>query len=245
MRSDLLRRVAALYRRPADGQAEHQRAHEQSLVAAVAANAGSATAARPSRRWPRWLLAGGLGTAVAVGACALPAEYPVSLGRGLEITVDAARFDEVDPDLVAAHLSEELGAERVEVHITREREETTDGNGVVVVHEEVTMQIFAFGDGLDPDLAFDELHDEFPALVEARLAQVPLSGTVQGTIGGKLSRRWLDLTIDEHGVEEAERRIRAELLARGIAPDGATVEISTEEGPGGHREVRVRVEAER
>lgn len=248
MPSDLLRRLRGLYPPARRGQAEHCRAHEDELlakfVAATSRESGSG-AGRGGWRWPRLALAGGLSLAVAVGACALPAEYPVSLGRGLEITVDAERWEELDAERVAQYLSEELGAERVEIHVTRERKETVGPSGHAQVSEAVRLQLFAFGGNLDPELTFDELQDEFPALLDAELHQVPLAGTVHGTLGGKLSRHLLDLTIDTHGVEEAEQQIRRQLMAQGIAAEDAIVDISTEEGPGGHREIRVRVEAEK
>ena len=46
-------------------------------------------------------------------------------------------------------------------------------------------------------------------------------------------------------MEEAEARILAELVADGIDPEHATVDISEERGPDGERRIEVRVEAER
>ncbi|MCA9711838.1 MAG: hypothetical protein KDK70_38735, partial [Myxococcales bacterium] len=56
---------------------------------------------------------------------------------------------------------------------------------------------------------------------------------------------FLDVTLDRHGVEEAERRILAELVADGIAPEDATIDIEQSVDAQGNRRIEVRVEAER
>lgn len=242
MRSELVRRLRALYRRPADGELLHRRAEEDALVAAFARRHGGGAPAPRRRRSGRIALMCGLGVAVAVGACALPSEYSVDLGQGIEIVLDAARWDELDAERLAAHLGEEMGAERIELHVSRTRDERIGPDGELVIDEQMRMQLFALGGEVDAEDGWDELVREFPALAEAEIQQVPLSGTVHGTLGGRLSRDLLDLEIDRHGVEEAEARILAQLRAEGISTEDATVDITTTE-EGGHRRIEVRVEA--
>lgn len=200
--------------------------------------------AKQRKRWlPRIAIAGGLTLATAVGACALPAEYPMSLGHGLEISVDAEHMDDVDPEAIARYLRDEFAAERVEIHMSRAIEERTGPDGEVDVHEEVRLQLFAFGGEANVEEGWQELQDEFPALAEAEIQEVPLSGTVHGTLGGKLSRNLLDLTLDRDGVEAAERQILAELLAQGFDPAHARIDIKHVQGDFGDEEIEVRVEA--
>ena len=258
MRSDLEPRLRELYSRPVDGQAEHQAAHEDELVAAVArrkAGAGGAGSRGHERRraggWlrrlrvPRLALAGGLGAAVAVGACVMPAEYPVALGYGLELTLPAERWAELDPEAIAMSLDDHPGVERVEVRVHKlQHEHAEAGGGPSVVEGDMRMQLFVFGDAVDPDAMFDELQASFPVLAGAELHEVPLSGTVHGTLGGQLSHRFLDVTIDQHGVEEAERQVLAALVAEGLAVEDVTVDITEERGEDGARRIEVRIEAE-
>ncbi|MCX4239583.1 hypothetical protein [Paraliomyxa miuraensis] len=199
---------------------------------------------------PRFALAGALGLAVAVGACVMPAEYPVQLGYGFEIIVDLADIadmggtDALDPDAIARWLHEREAVERVELMVAMHRAEHSGPQGAPVVHDELKVRMFVAGDALDPDALVDDLRRSFPVLAHAELRDAPLSGIVHGTVGGKLSHDLLDLTLDRHGVEEAERRILAELRAEGIDVEHATVDITHQQGADGQHRIEVRVEAE-
>lgn len=252
MRSDLDARLRGLHREPAlPGQDEHRAAHEDALVAAVACRRGAGGSIDPGRRgrpWPRLprlALAGMLGAAVAVGACVMPAEYPVSLGYGFEITLPAARWTELDPEAIARHVEARTGAERIEVRMQHVQHERVHAGGAAVVDEDVRMQMFVLGDGaVDPDALLAELQASFPALEGLQLHDVPLEGTVHGTLGGKLSHELLDVVIDRHGVEEAERQVLAGLVAEGMAPGDVEVDITDQQGVDGERRIEVRVKAE-
>jgi hypothetical protein len=246
MRSELEARLRGSYRAPAEGQDAHRRAHEDALMAAVARRRETAAGSR-GRAWPRWprlALAGVLGVAVAVGACVMPAEYPVSLGYGFEVTIDADRWEEIEPEAIAVHIKDRLDVERIELRVAHLQHEHQGAGGAATVSEGVRMQLFVFGAELDVDALEAELQARFPVLAEAELREMPLSGTVHGTFGGELSHRFLDLTIDRHGVEEAERRVLAQLVAEGIAPEHATIDITERHGKDGERRIEVRVEAE-
>jgi hypothetical protein len=254
MRSELEPRLRGLYREPAPGQQAHQDAHEEALVAALARQrsaAGAAGSVGRGRGWPRWLrmprlaLAGGVGVALAVGACVMPAEYPVSLGYGFEIVVAADRWEQIDPEAIAMHLDEQLDGERIELRVARMHHEHTGREGTTQREEDLRIQLFVFGTTVDSDALLAELQQQFPALADAELRDVPLAGTVHGTLGGELSHRVLDLTIDRHGVEEAERQLLAKLVADGFATENARVDITEHEGADGQRRIEVRVEAER
>lgn len=259
MPSDLQERLRALYRRAApieervEERLEHQQTHEDALVAALGRRGGGASVAQ-GRGWrgrwprlPRLAIAGALGVAVAVGACAMPAEYPVRLGYGFEITVDPAHIggvEQLDPDGIARWLHEQGQVERVELMVAHHRRESTAPDGMPAVHDELTLRMFVAGDALDRDALVDDLRDRFPVLADAELRDAPLSGMVHGTLGGKLSHDLLDLTLDRHGVEEAERQILEQLRADGIDLEHATIDITHEEGADGSRRIEVRVEAE-
>ena len=211
----------------------------------TAERAGRHLDARVARaRLPQLALAALLGAGAAVGACALPSEYPVDLGRSIEISVDADRMSELDAEALARYVERELGAERVEVHMMRAVDERQVPDGQVFVQERVHLRLFALGGDVNTEEGWEELLEEFPILAEAEVEEVPLEGTVHGTIGGRLSRQFLDFTIDEHGVEEAERRILEQLRAGGIDTSNAKVDVFHWKGDDGHEEIRVRVEAE-
>lgn len=262
MPSELRSRLRALYRRPAPGQREHQETHEDALVAAMARRSttaspvrGGSSEARGSGggigRWlglPRFALAGALGLAVVVGACVMPAEYPVRLGYGLEITVASDRFGGVeglDPEAIGRWLAEDAGLEHVELMVLHHRAETTEPSGTASTRDELRLRLYVAGDGVDPEALMDELRERFPVLADAELHDAPLSGMVHGTLGGKLSHDLLDLTIDRHGVQEAERQILEQLRSDGIDLRHATIDITHEQGADGMRRIEVRVETER
>lgn len=258
MRSDRDARLRGLYRAPAmAGQAEHQAAHEDELLAAVSrrlpgagVSIGAERRGLPWLRWPRFALAGVLGVAVAVGACVMPAEYPVSLGYGFDLSLPAARWAELDPEALAHHLEAREGVERVEIRMFQSHaERIVDGGPApapapTTVHERMHVQVLVLGEALDAEALREELQASFPALAGLQLRDVPLEGTVHGTLGGKLSHEFLDVVIDRHGVEEAERRVLAELVAEGVAPEDVEVDITERHGEDGERRIEVRVKAE-
>lgn len=258
MRSDLDARLRGLYRVPGTpGQAEHQAAHEDELLAAVARRRDGAAAGSASggsiglgRRWPAWLrlprfaIAGVLGVAVAVGACVMPAEYPVSLGYGFDVLLPAERGATLDPEALAEHLKGHEGVERVEVRMFQTHQERVVDDGPLAIEQDLRVQVFVFGDAMDAESLEAELQASFPELEGLQLREVPLEGTVHGTLGGKLSHHFLDVVIDRHGVEEAERQVLAGLIAEGVAPEDAEVDITEIEGEDGERRIEVRVKAE-
>lgn len=257
MRSDLDARLRGLYREPGtEGQAEHQAMHEDELLAAVArrrSGAAGGSAIGPERRglpWlrlPRFALAGVLGVAVAVGACVMPAEYPVSLGYGFDVVLPAGRGTELDVEALVRSFEAHEGVERVEVRMLKMDEERVDDDGPIperMPEQGTHVQVFVFGEAIESEALRDDLEASFPELAGLELREVPLEGTVHGTFGGKLSHRFLDVVIDRHGVEEAERQLLAELIAEGVAPEDAEVDITEIEGEDGERRIEVRVKAE-
>jgi hypothetical protein len=245
MRSRLETRLRALHRRPLDGQAAHERAHEAELVAAFTRRTGAAVPARA--RWlglPRVALAGLVGAAVAVGACVMPAEYPMSLGYGFDLVLPVAQLEGLDLEAIARPLEDEPGVERIELRVEHRQVERAGPGGARVLEDEARVRLFVLGDDLDPDALRAELEAQSPVLAGIEMREIPLEGTVHGTLGGRLSHHLLDVTIDRHGVEEAERQVLAALVAQGVAPEDARVDITEERDADGQRRIEVRVEAE-
>jgi hypothetical protein len=245
MRSDLDDRLRGLYRVPAtEGQPEHQAAHEAELLAAVARRRGPERHGWSWLRLPRLALAGVLGVAVAVGACVMPAEYPVSLGYGFVASLPAERWSEVDAKALARHLEACEGVERVEIRGVQMHHERIVDDGPLAAEDAMRIQVLVFGEALDTEALHDDLQASFPELEGLELHEVPLDATVHGTLGGMLSHRFLDVVIDRHGVEEAERQVLAGLVAEGMAPEDVEVDITELEGEDGERRIEVRVKAE-
>jgi hypothetical protein len=145
---------------------------------------------------------------------------------------------------IAIHLEQRLDVERIELRVQRTHEEHVGAGGPQAIDDDVRILLFVFGDAVDSDALGADLRASFPVLADVELHDVPLSGTVHGTFGGALSHRLLDVTIDTHGVEAAERQVLAMLVAEGIAPEHMKVDITDEHGADGLRRIEVRVEAE-
>jgi hypothetical protein len=243
MPSELERRLGALYSPapPIDA------AHREDLRGQLLARPELVSAAsRSRRRWSGWWLGGVLSAAALAGACVLPVEYEMPMGQHVTITLEGddavlavdehGDADALDPRALSAFVEARFDAQRIELSIAKT--EHRDANGHVA--QQLRIDLVAFGaDGM-PDGLADEIVDAFPVLERADVESEPVDAVVEGTLGGKLGHAWLDVVIDEHGVEEARRRILADLKARGVAGD-AQVEIVDEPG---RREVKVRVEAE-
>lgn len=220
--------LSRLYRAPTSPRAEHQ----AQLADQLASRLPTPVAPARSRRW--WL--GGLVFAGALaGACVIPVEYAMPLGQRVDISLDASLHEEVDPQLLSRFVEAQYDAERIEIHVSMSKH--GDGDGAPQGQMQIT--IMAFGADDIPDELAEDLVDAFPALEQAQVDHEAVAGTVQGTLGGKLGHAWLDVVIDAHGVEEARRRLMADLVARGLSGD-AQIEIVDEPG---RREVKVRVQA--
>jgi hypothetical protein len=202
-------------------------------------------AARP--RWRRRWLIGACGVAALAGACALPMDYEVDVGNRIAILVPAERLATVDVEAVARHVHESFDPERLEVQVGIERTREVGPDGEAVERSIARIELFALGDDIDVDAIWDDLVEHYPALEGGRVEDEALAATVHGTLGGRLSRGFLDDVIDEHGVEEARRRVLDDLRSQGIDADDAEVEITDDVDESGHRrrQVKVRVEAER
>ncbi|MBK6918062.1 MAG: hypothetical protein IPH07_11735 [Deltaproteobacteria bacterium] len=237
MRSDLedeLRR--ALRAEAPEVDTDARDALERRLLAAVP------PAAPRGRRWPRWLLATGLGAAVLAGACVLPSEYDADLGHRLAIVIDDAEL-ELDHDAIAEFVLERYHPDEVRMAVERQHSRERGDDGRVVEHSELRLELDAIGDGLDTARIWADLQQAFPELEGARLEDRRLHGRVHGTLGGRLSHDWLDLVIDRHGVAAAKQEILDELAREGITGQPQIEIIDDDDGHGRvRREVRVMVE---
>jgi hypothetical protein len=198
-------------------------------------------AQRPStrrRRWPRLALGIGLGAALAVGACALPADYDADLGHRLAIVV--TDDVQVDPQAIAGFVTEHYAPDELRMAVSQERVRQRDDDGSVHERAELRIEIDAVGEDLDTDRMWDDLVEEFPQLEGGRLEDEELRTVIHGTIGGRLSHAWLDVVIDERGVDAAKAEILLQLDAQGVHGD-AHVEVVDDEDAAGNRRREVRV----
>ena len=191
---------------------------------------------RAPGRISRWLLGLGLGAAVVVGACVVPVDYEAEMGQRLAFVLDASEMNEIDVEAMARFIEENHHPEEMRIAAHAEKTVTDDGE---TMHD-MRIELTAVGEDLDADALWDDLLAEFPMLADARREDVPLQGTIHGTLGGRLSHDWLDVTLDRHGAEEAKRQIIEQLAAQGVqgTPE---VEIIDEDLGEGHRRREIRV----
>jgi hypothetical protein len=235
MPSSLQRSLTALFRRPVAVNPQHRDALQAQLLAGLPA--------APARRrvWPSKVFGGVLVAGALAGACVLPSEYEMPLGQRVTISIGAEHHEDLDPEVLGAFVAEEFHAQRIEVAMMMHRAgDAGDATGQPQPQSqgELSIELMAFGAQDMPDDLAAQLVAAFPVLEDATVAHAAVEGTVQGTLGGRLSHAWLDVVIDEHGVEEARRRLLQDLARQGIEGD-AQVEVIDEPG---HREVKVRVE---
>lgn len=242
MPSDLERRLRQMYG-PAKSQPQAGRAAAESDLLRRFETLHP-EGARRAAWWHRWLLMGTMGTVVAVGACVTPVEYEIPVGNRIAISLDADIAGGLDPEAIGQYISENFPVERLEMHLGIERRVTEDEQGRAHEGAEMRLELTVLGPGVDVEEVWEDLQTAFPVLETGRIEDVPLAATVHGTLGGKLSGGAIDRVIDGEGVEEAKRRILADLEAQGIDPSQADVQVEDEVGSDGshRREVRIRVE---
>lgn len=223
---------------------EHERELEKELMQRFDRRVPAEEPAWWALRLPRWAWAGAAALAIAVGACVSPSDYEVKMGDRLGILVDAEKRHAVDVQEIVQFVRGGYPLDRLEVEVRMERSVFRTGEGAKEGQTIMRIQLDMVGEGADADEVWEDLVEEFPALTGARMEDEDLEGTVHGTFGGLLALRYLDLVIDEHGVEEAKRQILADLEARGFEGD-AEIDIQDHKGDGNHeRKVEIRLREE-
>lgn len=172
------------------------------------------------------LAAAGGALALVVGACQLPAEYEREFGVSFACTVERTAYAlDSAPDL-----GDRLGAAIEAGSMTLRVQD--DGGPTLA------MRIDAWGPLADPAAALATMRAVTPALRDASCTAQPLSGTVHGTLGGRLGYALLDLDIDHKDAELTRAEILEQLRAQGFT---GTAEVEVEDGAG-QRRVKIRLE---
>jgi hypothetical protein len=229
MSSEIQRRLASLLSRdiPLPDPAT-RRALEDRLVARL-----PAPAPRGFLSAHRFALAGLAAAIAVVGACRLPADYPLDVGERVAIVLDDERAAEIDPQLIARHVETTWPIERLEVAVAVEEDDAG--------HRATRIQLDAVGD-VTADEMWEDLVETFPVLDGARMEPEDLEVMVHGTVGGRLSHEVLDVVIDVESAEQARADILEQLAAQGLEGDA---DVSVTDHPDGRREVRIEVRAEK
>lgn len=208
-------------------------ARRDALLQDFDARYGLATgAATFTNSWRSVAVGAAVCAAVAVGACAMPADYTVGMGVRLSIVLGQDALEDADPSAISDYLQQTYALEKLGIRIKHR----VDARG----REEVRVQVDMVGRDVEADAVWSDLVEAFPDLEGCRGdEEEPFEARVEGTLGGRLAHRYLDLLIDQDGVEAAQRQILADLEAQGLE---GSAEVSVDERLG-HREVRVEVEA--
>lgn len=233
--SSLLRR---LYPEPVEPDAAVREALEADLLRSISGQATPSRSVVPrAGLLRRWLVGGALTSAALVAACVVPADYELSVGHRLVVSLDGHEHD-FDPEALARHVEERFELDEIRVMVAVSETESAAGEAR---RTQLAMDLVG---GVDIDAVEASMLAKFPVLADADIDIEELDGTVHGTFGGMLSERTLGLRLDTASVEETRARILAELAARGLEGT-AEVEITDEYTPSGHRrEVRVEVQAQ-
>lgn len=173
----------------------------------------------------RLAVAGGALALGIIGACQLPAEYQRSFGARIECRVP----------------TETLSGEALEGAVDRLRESADAENLSLRVLDDGAMtsiEIDAWGHYDDPEAALTAIRGAMPALADVHCETETLTGTVHGTLGGRLGYALLDLELDHTDADEARARILEELSAQGFT---GTAEVEVEDEMG-QRKVKIRLE---
>lgn len=116
-------------------------------------------------------------------------------------------------------------------------------SGVMFVGIDVVEQA---GEDLDTEVIWADLVEQYPVLEGSRVHDEVFDTQVHGTWGGRLSFGLLDVVLDGTSVEDAQRRLAAELASRGMDTSTMEIEITeTESVHGGHREIEIHILDER
>lgn len=241
MRSDIKTVLSRLYRRAGPApRPEHESELEAELMQRFDRLAPADEPAWWEFRPPRWAWAAAAVLAIAVGACVTPSDYEVKMGDRLGILIDASKRDTVDVEEIVRFVQQGYELDRLEAEVKMEKSVFRTGEGASESQEIMRIQLDMVGRGVDADVVWEDMVAEFPALAGARMEDEDLEGMVHGTFGGLLAHRYLDVVIDEQGVEEAKRQILAELEARGFKGE-AEVDIQADDD-GKRVEIRLREE---
>lgn len=86
------------------------------------------------------------------------------------------------------------------------------------------------------------LREHAAGIPEGACVRTPLTGTVHGTLGGRLGHDLLDLDLDRADAEATRLQVLEAMAREGIEGDA---QVQVHDDGAGRREVEVRIEAHR
>jgi hypothetical protein len=225
-------RLRALYRgtsAPVPGDRSAADALERQLMAEHAVLYPARTGARGFVAAHRWALASvGVGLAVA-GACQVPVDYEREFGASVTCEVARELWPEARLDEVAGELADRFAAERVAIRVHDDHGPTR------------SFRIDLWGADLDDAGLIVALADHAPWIPADACVRTALTGTVHGTLGGRLGHDLLDLDLDRADAEAT----RAEILETLAREGHSEADVQVYDDGAGRREVKVRIETHR
>lgn len=176
----------------------------------------------------RWALASvGVGLAVA-GACQVPVDYQRDFGASVTCEVARDLWPQGRLDEVAGELADSFAADRVAVRVHDDEGPTR------------SFRIDLWGADLDDAGLILALGDHAPWIPAGGCVRTPLTGTVHGTLGGRLGHDLLDLDLDRDDAEATREQILEALVREGLDGD-----VRVHDDGVGRRAVEVRIQARR
>jgi hypothetical protein len=175
---------------------------------------------------------------VAVAAAGLgfasqtPADFPVELGKSIDVVFAEKGAPPVEPEDIVEKLrmaGEPKAADR-EVQVSA-RLQTTPA-GAESLHLEI------WGDTVPLMDIERTLRQSFPGLAKAAIAVAPLQGRVRTTLAGAIAHRLFTHATTPEQIEAARQELIAQIRASG---EKGNIDVQVE-GTGGDRRVEVRIQ---
>ncbi len=178
----------------------------------------------------RWALASvACGLAVA-GACQVPVDYEREFGASVTCELTGDAWPEGQIEVVASELADSFAAERVALRVH-------DGGGPTR-----SFRVDLWGAEVDDAALIVALREHAPGIPADACVRTPLTGTVHGTLGGRLGHDLLDLDLDRADAEATRLQVLEALARDGLE---GSAEVQVHDDGAGRRKVEVRIEAQR
>jgi hypothetical protein len=186
---------------------------------------------------------------VVVGACTTETITEVDLGKKLQVEL----ADQHGTETVEGHFkfqymfqyrsNEEFAEESKKISQLLADQPGVEDASVSISQSgdgDISLDILAWGAGLDENALMATLKTAYPELSEASVSSSDLSTTIKESLASKLGRTLFNVTVSGSDPEELRQQILEQMAAQGFTGD-AQVEVQTE---GDQQTITIEMDAE-